>query len=97
MKGLKGKEKGTFINSKVDPFKKQREDQREEFLLKRTEELKIEIPEGLNNLTKLSKLEATIDDGIIIQDVMIKVFDVDPKDIALLATDADAKRIVKHV
>lgn len=28
---------------------------------------------------------------------MIKVFDVDPKDIALLASDADAKRIVKHV
>jgi hypothetical protein len=34
-----------------------------EILQKRTEELIIEIQEGWNNLTKLSTLEATIEDG----------------------------------
>ena len=35
----------------------------EEILQKRTEELETEIQEGWNNLTKLSTLESTIEDG----------------------------------
>jgi hypothetical protein len=49
-----------------------------------------EIPEGLKNLKKLSPLETTVNDGVLIQDLAIKVLDVHPEDIDLLATEADA-------
>ena len=56
-----------------------------------------EIPEGLKNLKKLSPLETTVNDGVLIQDLAIKVLDVHPEDIDLLATEADANQIIKHV
>jgi len=49
-----------------------------------------EIPGGLKNLKKLSKLKSTIDDGKIIQDFAIQILDVLPENIHLLATETDA-------
>jgi len=40
----------------------------------------------VKNLKKLDNLPATIGDGRVIQDKMIMVFGVDPKNISLLAT-----------
>ena len=57
---------------------------------KREKELATEIPEGLKNLKKLSSLETTIEDGKQIQDFAIRVLDVPPENISLLATEADA-------
>jgi hypothetical protein len=56
----------------------------------REKELAKEISEGLKNLKKLSSLETTIDDGKQIQDFAIRVLDVPPENISLLATEADA-------
>ncbi len=56
----------------------------------REKELAKEISEGLKNLKKLSSLETTIDDGKQIQDFAIRVLDVHPENINLLATHADA-------
>jgi hypothetical protein len=57
---------------------------------KREKELATEIPEGLKSLKKLSKLETTIEDGKEIQDFAIRVLDIPPENISLLATEADA-------
>ena len=57
----------------------------------------IDIPEGLKNLKRLDRLELTISDGILIQDLMIQVFDVHPENVHLLASEADANEIIKHV
>ena len=89
-KGLTGTEKGTYINLQVDKLKKERNNQKDEIVQKRTKELMTEIPEGLKNLKKLSLLETTVNDGLLIQDLAIKVLDVHPEDIDLLATEADA-------
>ena len=64
---------------------------------KREKELATEIPEGLKNLKKLSSLETTIEDGKQIQDFAIRVLDIPPEKISLLATEADANYIIKHV
>jgi hypothetical protein len=57
---------------------------------KREKELATEIPEGLKNLKKLSSLETTVEDGKQIQDFAIRVLDIPPEKISLLATEADA-------
>ena len=67
-------------------FEQERKNSKAEAVKKLTEKLEKEITEGLKNFNKLSKLPATISDGRIIQDEMIMVFGVDPKNIALLAT-----------
>ena len=67
-------------------FEQERKNSKAEAVKKLTEKLEKEITEGLKNFNKLSKLSATISDGRIIQDEMIMVFGVDPKNIALLAT-----------
>ena len=99
-----GKEKGlpwqtmeTFINPEIHKFEQERKLQREEAIEKRTNELMIDIPEGLKNLKRLDRLELTISDGILIQDLMIQVFDVHPENVHLLASEADANEIIKHV
>ena len=48
-------------------------------------------------MKKLSPLETTIDDGIRIQDFMMIFFDVLPEKVHLLAAEADANLIIKHV
>ena len=48
-------------------------------------------------MKKLSQLLTTIDDGILMHDFMIKILDVLPENVHLLATEADAKKIIKHV
>ena len=78
-------------------FEQERKNSKAEAVKKLTEKLEKEITEGLKNFNKLSKLSATISDGRIIQDEMIMVFGVDPKNIALLATEEDADQILKHV
>ena len=95
-KGLTGKEKGNFINLEIDKLKKERIDQRIQVVKNREKELAKEISEGLKNLKKLSSLETTIDDGKQIQDFAIRVLDVHPENINLLATHADANQIIKH-
>ena len=89
-KGLTGKDKGTYINLQVDPFKLERKGQRDQVVQTRTKELMTEIPEGEKNLKKLSSLKTTINDGILVQDFAIQVLNVHPENIALLATQADA-------
>ena len=89
-KGLTGKDKGTYINLQVDPFKLERKSQRDQVVQTRTKELVTEIPEGEKNLKKLSSLKTTINDGILVQDFAIQVLNVHPENIALLATQADA-------
>ena len=49
------------------------------------------------NLKKLKPLKTTIDDAIKIQDFMIQVMNVHPEDVHLLASEADADKIIKHV
>ena len=78
--------KGDYIKQKIGLYEQERKDNRDEFIKKRTLELDEEINEGLKNLKRFSKLLATIDDARTIQDSMILVFGVDPKNIALLAT-----------
>ena len=99
-----GKEKGlpwqtmeTFINPEIHKFEQERKSRRDEAIEKRTNELMIDIPEGLKNLKRLDRLELTISDGILIQDLMIQVFDVHPENIHLLASESDANEIIKHV
>ena len=96
-KGLTGKEKGAYINLEVDKFKLERKNERDQVIEKRTKELATEIPDGLNKLKKLSPLLTTIDDGILMHDFTIKILDVLPENVHLLATEADAKMIIKHV
>jgi hypothetical protein len=96
-KGLSGKDKGTYINQQVNLLKQERIDQRDEAIEKRSKELETEISEGLKNLKKLSPLETTIDDGILVQDLMIKVLNVHPEKIDLLATESVANKIIKHI
>jgi hypothetical protein len=78
--------KGDYIKEKVGEYEKERKDNRDEFIKKRTLELDEEITEGLRNLERLKELPGTISDARIIQDNMILVFGVDPKNIVLLAT-----------
>jgi selenocysteine lyase/cysteine desulfurase len=94
---LKGKEKGAYINQEINKLIQARKEQREEAIEKRVKELEIEISEGLKNLKKLSTLETTIDDAKQIQDFAIQVLDVHPEKIDLLATEADANQIIKHI
>ena len=96
-KGLTGKAKGSYIKPEVEKLTQESKDRRNEVIEKRTKELEIEIPEGLKKLKKLSPLEATIDDGIRIQDFMMIFFDVLPENVHLLAAEADANLIIKHV
>ena len=83
---FKAKNTGDYIKEKIGQYEQERKDNRDEFIKKRTLELDEEINEGLKNLKRFSKLLATIDDARTIQDSMILVFGVDPKNIALLAT-----------
>ncbi len=94
---MKGKEKGAYINQEINKLIQARKEQREEAIEKRVKELEIEISEGLKNLKKLSTLETTIDDAKQIQDFAIQVLDVHPEKIDLLATEADANQIIKHI
>ena len=55
------------------------------------------IPEGLKNLKELAPLPTTVDDGILIHDFVINVLNVHPEDVYLLATEAVANRIIRHV
>ena len=48
-------------------------------------------------MKRLSTLETTVDDGRLIQDFVIQVLDVHPEDIDVLANEADAYEIIKHV
>ena len=48
-------------------------------------------------MKKLSTLETTIDDGILIQEFAMRILDVLPEKIHLLAAEADANLIIKHV
>ena len=95
--GLTGKDKGAFINQSVNKLKQERKDRRDEVIKKRSEELVTEILEGKTHLKKLSKLETTVDDGILAQDLMIQVLNVHPENIDVLATESDANKIIKHV
>ena len=96
-KGLTGKEKGAYINLEVDKLKLERKNERDEVIEKRTKELATEISDGVNKLKKLSQLLTTIDDGILMHDFAIQILDVLPENVHLLATEADAKKIIKHV
>ena len=83
---FKAKNTGDYIKEKIGQYEQERKDNRDEFIKKRTLELDEEINEGLRKLTRLSKLIDTISDARTIQDNMILVFGVDPKNITLLAT-----------
>ena len=48
-------------------------------------------------MKRLSTLETTVDDGRIIQDFVIQVLDIHPEDIDVLANEADAYEIIRHV
>ena len=95
--GFTGKMKGNYINLYVKQLELEINNNRNELIEKRTKELETEIPEGLKKLKKLSSLETTIDDGIRIQDFMMIFFDVLPENVHLLAAEADANLIIKHV
>ena len=94
---MKGEEKGAYIKLELSNIEEKRKDQRDEHIEKRTKELLTEIPDGLQKLKKLSKLGTTIKDGIRIQDFAMRVLDVHPENVKLLATEADAIKIIKHV
>ena len=87
---MTSKDKGSYINLQVDPFKLERKGQRDQVVQTRTKELMTEIPEGEKNLKKLSSLKTTINDGILVQDFAIQVLNVHPENIDLLASQADA-------
>jgi hypothetical protein len=90
VKGLKGGEKGNYIQLEINDLKQSRIAARDAAIAERMKELVTEIPGGLKNLKKLSKLKSTIDDGKIIQDFAIQILDVLPENIHLLATETDA-------
>ena len=48
-------------------------------------------------MEKLPSLKTTISDGRKIQDFVIQFLDVRPENIHLLATEADADNVIKHV
>ncbi len=70
-----GKSKGDFIRSRIDPFKKERTDQRVEGVAQLMIKLKNEIPEEIKNMKKICNVPACVNDGEIIQN-FTKVLDV---------------------
>ena len=82
---MRGKDKGDYIRSRIDPLKQERIDQRDEGIAQRAEELKIEIPEGIKNLKRLSNLKLCVHQGEKMQN-FAKVFKVASEKIVVLST-----------
>ena len=96
-KGWTQKERVDYINRSVDQLQQERKAKKGEEVDQRANELAKDIFEGLKNLKKLQPLETTINDGVLIQDLAMKVLDVLPEDVHLLASETDANQIIEYV
>ena len=96
-KGLKGKDRGDHIRLTVDPYTKLRADQRNATVQKRSEELKIEIPEALKKCKKVGDLKACKNDMEQIVNFLLQILGVKPEDMTLLMTEDLFYQIVKQV
>jgi len=91
---LRGKDRGDYIKSISESFRQERTNQRDEGVAQRAEELKKEIPEGIEKLKKLGNLPPCVHEGEIMQN-FAKVLNVASKNILVMATEADAIQIMK--
>ena len=95
-KGLKGKDKGDFINKTVNPYTAARVQQRDAAVKKRIEELEIEVPEAIKNCKKVSDLPACVNDISQALNFMTEEMSVKPEHTKLLVVEELFNKFVKH-
>ena len=96
-KGLKGKDKGDYINKQVNPYTAEREKQREAAIKKRIEELEIEVPEAINKCKKVNDLPACVNDISWALNFFTEEMSVKPEHTKLLVVEELFDKFVKHV
>ena len=92
-----GKKAGTFINPKVKAFEAERKSERDSGIDALTKKFEKEIPEQLKVFKQIATLPTTTKDACELQDALIRLLNVHPENIKVLASEDDFNKIVTHV